>query len=75
MGNKVKGEQAKLPGGGDAGQNNQRGGCRARNRWNNAAAGGGAPGNNNGNKYTTRNKELPKNLVLDDMGLNNAANF
>jgi len=45
MENDVKEEQnaAKLPGGGDAGQNNHwggcRGGCRGCNRWNNPGAG------------------------------------
>ena len=58
----------------DAGQQNQRRGQRAR-RWNNAASMGGSPGHNANAKYPTRNKELPENLVFDNTGQNDAANF
>jgi hypothetical protein len=64
----------KLPDGGDAGQQNWRGGQRNR-RWNNAAGAGGSPGQSATAKYPTRNKELPKNLVFNKTGQNDAANF
>jgi hypothetical protein len=77
MGNEIKEEQniAKLTGGGEAGQNNRHRGRRARNRWDNAAAGRGTPSNSNSNKFMTRNKELPENLVFYNTGQNDAANF
>ncbi len=36
---------------------------------------GGSPGHNANAKYPTRNKELPENLVFDNTGQNDAANF
>ena len=48
----------------------QSGACR----WNNAAGAGGSPGQAAA-KYPTRNKELPENLVFDNTGHNDAANF
>ena len=36
---------------------------------------GGSPGQNATAKYATRNKELPENLIFDNTGQNNAANF
>jgi hypothetical protein len=72
----VKEEQntTKLPEGGDTGQQNRRGG-RCGRCWNNAAGAGGSHGQNATAKYPTRNKELPKNLVFDNTGQNDAANF
>jgi hypothetical protein len=65
---------ANLPEGGDAGQQNRRGGRRGR-RWNNAADAGGSPGQSATAKYPTRNKKLPENLVFNNTGQNDAANF
>ena len=61
--------------GGDGGQQNRRrqNRCGARH-WNNAAGGGGSLGQAAA-KYPTRNKELPENLVFDNTGYNDAANF
>jgi hypothetical protein len=77
MKNKFKEEQnaAKLAEGGEGGQQNRCGpNRRGARRWNNAAGGGGSPGQAAA-KYPTRNKELPKNLVFDNTGYNDAANF
>jgi hypothetical protein len=52
------------------GNNNKRGGCRARNQWNNAAG-----GTQTGNKFRSRNKDIAEDLVFDNTGPNNAANF
>jgi hypothetical protein len=66
---------AKLADGGDGGQQNRRGpNCRRARRWNNAAGSAGSPGLAAA-KYPTRNKELPENLVFDNTGHNDAANF
>jgi hypothetical protein len=66
---------AKLMDKGDTGQNNQRGVfCRGGRRYNNAAGAGGSSGNNP-NKYPTCNKDLPEDLVFDNTGHNDAANF
>ena len=66
---------AKLADGGDAGQQNQCGSNRRRaHRWNNAVGAGGSPGQAAA-KYPTHNKELPENLVFDNTGHNDAANF
>ena len=55
--------------------NNRRGGRRgARNRWNNATA-GGTPTQNNAAKYKSRNKDIPDDVVFDNAGQNDAANF
>ena len=59
---------------GEAGQNNRRGYRRGTRRYNNAA-GGGSSGNTPTAKYSTRNKDLPENLVFDNTGHNDAANF
>ena len=61
--------------GGDGGQQNRlrQNRCGARH-WNNAAGGGGSLGQAAA-KYPTRNKELPENLVFDNTGYNDAANF
>ena len=65
----------KLTDEGDAGQNNRRGGfCRGARR-NNAAGGGGSSGNTPNAKCPTCNKDLPENLVFDNTGHNDAANF
>ena len=65
---------AKLPKVGDAGQQNRcRGPCGC--HWNNAAGAGGSPGQKSTAKYPTRNKELPENLVFNNTGQNDAANF
>ena len=67
---------AKLTDEGDAGQNNRRGGFRrGGRRYNNAAGAGGSSGNTPNNKYPTRNKDLLENLVFDNTGHNDAANF
>ena len=65
---------AKLPNGGDAGQQNRHGGRRDC-LWNNTAGAGGSPGQSATAKYPTLNKKFPKNLVFDNTGQNNAANF
>jgi hypothetical protein len=66
---------AKLADGGDGGKQNRRGpNRRGARRWYNAAGGGGSPGQAAA-KYPTCNKELPKNLVFDNTGHNDAANF
>jgi hypothetical protein len=66
---------AKLADGGEGGQQNRRGpNRRGACRWNNAAGGGGSPGHTAA-KYPTCNKELPENLVFDNTGHNDAANF
>ena len=78
MGNDVKEEPgAKLsPSGGDAGQPNQRGGRRGRNRWNNPAGTGGTTGSaTTSNKFPTRNKDIPDTVVFDNTGQVDAANF
>ena len=65
---------AKLADGGGAGQQQRRGpNRRGGRRWNNATGVGGSPGQTV--KYPTRNKELPENLVFDNTGQNDAANF
>ncbi len=77
MGNDVKEEpNVNRPPTGDGAGNNRRGGGRrgARNRWNNAAA-GGTPNPNNNNKYKSRNKDIPEDVVFDNTGQNDAANF
>ena len=67
---------AKLTDEGDAGQNNQRGGFRHGGcRNNNATGGGGSSGNTPNAKRPTCNKDLPENLVFDNTGHNDAANF
>ena len=56
---------AKLTDEGDAGQNNRRRGFRrGGHRYNNAAGAGNTPND----KYPTRNKDLPENLVFDNTG-------
>jgi len=66
----------KLTDEGDAGQNNRRGGFRRGSRRNyNAAGGGGSSGNTPNAKCPTRNKDLPENLIFDNTGHNDAANF
>ncbi len=65
------------PAGDGAGHNNNRrgGGCRgARNRWNNAAA-GGTPAQQNNSKFKSRNKDIPEDVVFDNTGQIDAANF
>ena len=47
---------------------------RGAHLWNNAAGGGGSPGHTAA-KYPTHKGDLPKNLVFDNTGHNNAANF
>ena len=59
---------------GEAGQHNRRGHCRGARCYNNAA-GGGSPGNTPAAKYPTRSIDLPENLVFDNTGHNDAANF
>ena len=59
---------------GEAGQHNRRGHCRGSHRYNNAT-GGNSSGNTPTAKYPTRNKDLPENLVFDNTGHNDAANF
>ena len=60
--------------GGDGGYGNRRGNRRGARRFNNAT--GGTPSGNTPNaKYPTRNKDLPDNLVFDNTGHNDAANF
>jgi hypothetical protein len=41
----------------------------------NAAGAGGSSGNTHNDKYPTHNKDLPENLVFDNTGHNDAANF
>lgn len=66
---------AKLADGEGAGQKNRRGPHRrGGRRWNNATGVGGSSGSATA-KYSTRNKELPENLVFDNTGQNDAANF
>ena len=79
MGNDVKEEinAPRPPAGDGAGHNNnRRGGGRrgARNRWNNAAA-GGTPAQQNNSKFKSRNKDIPEDVVFDNTGQNDAANF
>ena len=81
MGNDVKEEAnaPRPPAAGDTGgnnNNNRRGGGRrgARNRWNNAAA-GGAPTQADKNKFKSRHKDIPEDVVFDNTGPNDAANF
>ena len=81
MGNDVKEENnaPRPPAAGEAGgnnNNNRRGGGRrgARNRWNNATA-GGAPTQTDRNKFKSRNKDIPEDVVFDNTGPNDAANF
>ena len=77
MKNESKEDQnaVKLADGGDGGQQNRCGqNHRGARRWNNAAGGSGSPGQAAA-KYPTRNKELPENLVFDNTGYNDAANF
>ena len=59
---------------GEGGQNNCRGYRHGALRYYNAA-GGGSSGNTPTAKYPTRNKDLPENLVFDNTGHNDAANF
>ena len=59
---------------GEAGPHHCRGHCRGGRRYNNAA-GGGSSGNTPTAKYPTHNKDLPVNLVIDNTGHNDAANF
>jgi hypothetical protein len=67
---------AKLTDEGEADQNNRRGGFRRGGRhYNNADGAGGSSGNTPNNKYPTRNKDLLENLVFDNTGHNDAANF
>ena len=66
----------KLADEGDAGQNNRRRGfCRGGRRNKNAAGGGGSSGHTPNAKCPTRNKDLPENLVFDNTGHNDTANF
>ena len=58
----------------EAGQPNHRGHRRGGHHYNNAT-GGSSSGNTLTPKYPTRNKDLPKNLVFDNTGHNDAANF
>ena len=77
MKNEFKADQnaAKLADGGGAGEQNRCGpNRRGGRRWNNATGAGGSPGQATA-KYPTRNKELPENLVFDNTGQNDAANF
>ena len=81
MGNDVKEENnaPRPPAAGEAGgnnNNNRRGGGRrgARNRWNNATA-GGAPTQADKAKFKSRNKDIPEDVVFDNTGPNDAANF
>jgi len=80
MGNDVKEENnaPRPPAAGEAGGNNNNkrrgGGHRARNRWNNAAA-GGTPTQADKNKFKSRNKDIPEDVVFDNTGPNDAANF
>ncbi len=60
--------------GGDGGHGNRRGYRRGACPFNNDA-GGGPSGNTPNAKYPTRNKDLPENLVFDNTGHNDAANF
>ena len=60
--------------GGEGGHGNRRGYRRGARRLNNVA-GGGSSGNTPNAKYPTRNKDLPENLVFDNTGHNDAANF
>jgi hypothetical protein len=80
MGNDVK-EEINSPrppaadGAGNNNNNNRRGGRRrACNRWNNAAA-EGTPTQHNNAKFKSRNKDIPEDVVFDNAGQNNAANF
>jgi len=59
---------------GEAGQHNRRGHRRGSRRYNNAT-GGNSSGNTPTAKYPTRKKDLPENLVFDNKGHNDAANF
>ena len=58
----------------DGGHGNRRGNRRGARRFNNAT-GGTSSGNTPNAKYPTRNKDLPDNLVFDNTGHNDAANF
>jgi hypothetical protein len=60
--------------GGGGGQGNRRGYRRGARRFTNGA-GGASSGNTPNAKYPTRNKDLPENLVFDNTGHNDAANF
>ena len=60
--------------GGDGGHGNHCGYRHGARRLNNVA-GGGSSGNTPNAKYPTRNKDLPENLVFDNTGHNDAANF
>ena len=82
MGNDVK-EEINAPrppaapeAGGNNNNNNRRGGGRrgARNRYNNAAAGSN-PTHADKNKFKSRNKDIPEDVVFDNTGPNDAANF
>jgi hypothetical protein len=70
----IKEENTPCVQGNDGGNNynNRRGGRRTRNRWNNATA-GGTP--SSGNKFKSRNKDLPDDLTFNNTGPNDAANF
>jgi len=73
---KRRAQHQKLTDEGDAGHNNRRGGFRhGGRRNNNAAGGGGSSGNTPNDKCPTGNKDLPENLVFDNTGHNDAANF
>ena len=67
--NKIKEENTPHVQDNDGGNNynNRCGGRRRYNRWNNVAAGG--------NKFKSRNKDLPDDLTFDNAGPNGAANF
>ena len=62
--------------GGNNNNNNRRGGGRrgARNRWNNAAAGTN-PTQADKNKFKSRNKDIPEDVIFDNTGPNDTANF
>ena len=79
MGNikKEENQPEKIPAGGDAAQQNRRGGGgrgRGRNRWHNATGGGGGGGQHS-SRFPTRSKDLPDNAVFDNTGQVDAANF
>ena len=82
MGNDVKEENnaprppAAAEAGGNNNNNNRRGGGRrgTRNRWNNAAAGANStPADKT--KFKSRSKDIPDDVVFDNTGPNDAANF
>jgi hypothetical protein len=67
--NNIKEENTPRVQGNDGGNNNnnRRGGRRTRNRWNNATAGSTSL---SGNKFKSRNKDLPDDLTFDNTGPN-----